>query len=98
MDALNPNTVSSGAMACPKLEEIVLIPRTGTEIDIKNVTDVAAARIPGGTKLRTVRIGGKDKLNPKDVLELEKHVLNVERVSVVDEVESDSEDSDEDFW
>ena len=98
MDALNPNTVSSGAMACPKLEEIELIPHTGTEIDIKSVIEVAAARIPGGAKLRTVRIGGKDKLNPKDVLELEKHVLNVERVSVVDEVESDSEDSDEDFW
>ena len=98
MDALNPDTVSSDVMPCPKLEEIVLIPHTGTEVDIESVTKVAAARAFGGAKLRTVWIGGKDKLNPRDVLELRKHVLNVECDPVVDEVDNDSDDSDEYFW
>ena len=100
MAALGSNTTSSGVVTCPKLEEIILIPCTGTEVDIKSVTKIAAARFSGGVKLRTVRIGGGDKLNPGDVLELKKHVLNVECLPVIDEVkvDSDSDDSDEDFW
>jgi len=97
MAALGPDTASSGAVPCPKLEEIILIHYTGTEVDIKSVTEMAAARVSGGAKLRTIRIGGKDKLNPGDALELKKHVLNVEYLPVVDEVNSDSDDSDEDF-
>jgi len=100
MAALGSNTGSSVVVACPKLEEIVLVPRTDTEgINIESVTKIAAARASRGTKLRTVRIvGGKDKLDPGDVLELRKHVLNVEYDPVVDVVDSDSDDSDEDSW
>ena len=95
--ALGPNAASSGFVACPKLEEMVLIPRAGTEIDIKSVTKIAAARASGGARLKTIKIGGEDKFNPWDVLELRKYVSNVEWDPVVDVVDSDGDDSDEDF-
>ena len=99
MAALSPNMDASGAVPCPKLEEIILVSRTDAEdIDIKSMTKIAAARASRGAKLRTIRIaGGKDKLDLGDVLELRKHVSNVECGPVVDVVDSDSDDSDEDF-
>jgi len=100
MDALSPNTDTSGVVPCPELEEIVLVPRTDTEeIDVKSMIKIAAARASRGAKLRTIRIaGGEDKLNLGDVLELRKHVSNVECGPVVDVVDSGSDDSDEDFY
>ena len=99
MAALSPNTDTSGAVPCPKLEEIVLVSRTDAEdIDIKSMTKIAAARALGGAKLRTVRIVGvTDKLNIGDVLDLRNHVSNVECGPVVDVAESDSDESDENF-
>jgi len=98
MAALSPNMDTSGVVPCPELEEIVLIPRTDTEeIDVKSMTKIAAARASRGAKLRNIRIhGGTDKLDLGDVLELRKHVLNVEYGPVVEVVDSDSDDSDED--
>ena len=95
--ALGPNTgKASGVVACPNLEEVVLDLRIDTGIDVKNIAKIAAARASRGAKLRTVRIiGGKGKLG---LGELRKHVLNVECDPVVDVVDSDSDDSDEDFW
>ena len=100
MDALSPNTGTSGVVPCPELEEIVLVPRTDTEeIDVKSMTKIAAARAPKGAKLKTIRIvGGGDKLNLGDVLELRKHVSNVECGPEVDVVDSDSDDGDKNFW
>jgi len=99
MAALSPNIDTSGAVPCPKLEEIILVSRTDArDIDIKSMTKIAAARASRGAKLRTIRITrGKDKLDLGDVLELRKHVSNVECGPVVDVVDSNSDDSDEDF-
>ena len=106
MAALRPNT---GPLACPKLEEFVLVLRTATEaIDFKSLTEIAAARALRGARLRTVRIvGGRDEPNLGSMAELGKHVLNVEHEPLVDAVDSDSDessdsddsdDSDGDFW
>ena len=98
--ALHPNPGTSEVVTCPKLEELVLVPHTNVEeFDIGSVTEIAAARALRGAKLRTIRIvGGRDKLDPRSVLELRKHVLQVEydpEVGVVDDGESD--DSDEEY-
>jgi len=100
MSALSPNKDTSGLVPCPRLEEIVLVPRTDTEeIDVKSMTKIAAARVWGGAKLRTLRIvGGEDRANLRDVLELRKYVSNVECGPWVDVVDNDSYDIDEDFW
>ena len=106
MADLRPNT---SPLACPKLEEFVLVLRTSTEaIDFKSLSEIAAARASRGARLRTVRIvGGRDGHHLGNMLELSKHVLNVEHEPLVDVVNSDSgdssdgddsDDSDEDFW
>ena len=78
--ALHPSTSLSEAVVCPKLEEVILVSRSDREgFDIEGVVEVAAARASRGKKLGTVRIvGGGDVLDPKDVLELKKHVRHVE--------------------
>ena len=97
MAVLNPNMDTSGVVVCPKLEEIVVVLDSDTEeIDVESTTEIAAARASRGAKLRTLKIVGK--LNLGDVLELKKHVSNVECDLVVDVIESDSDDSDEDSW
>ena len=97
MAVLSPNMDTSGVVVCPKLEEIVVVLDSDTEeIDVESTTEIAAARASRGAKLRTLKIVGK--LNLGDVLELKKHVSNVECDLVVDVIESDSDDSDEDSW
>ena len=94
--ALHPG---AGVMACPKLEEIVLVSLKGTEtIDIERVIKIAAARQSRGAKLKIVRIVGlQAKIHPLDVLELEKRVLHVEYRPEVDVVDDHSDDGDEGF-
>ena len=86
-------------MACSELEELVLIPRTDTEeINIGSVARIVAARTSRGVKLRTVMVvGGQDRVNLGDVLELRKRVLDVEYDPEVRIVDENGEDSDEKF-
>jgi hypothetical protein len=75
--ALHPNVSPSGVVACPKLEELVIV-LNGMTIDMKIVTGVVAARASRGAKLKSIRIVDKDKSAGTDVSELQKHVLHVE--------------------
>ena len=95
--ALRPN---AGVMACPKLEEIVLVSPNDTEkFDIESVIEIVAVRESRGAKLKTVRIvGWQDKFHPLDVLELGKRVPHVEYDLKVDVVDDRSDDDDEGFW
>ena len=45
---------------------------------MRSVIGAAAARASRGAKLKSVKIVGQDKLARIDVLELKKHVLDVE--------------------
>ena len=77
---------SSGVVVCPKLEELVLVlPSDRETLNIKNVIDLAVARVSSGAKLRTIKIASMhDKLDLVDVLELRKHVWQVEHCPWVD--------------
>ena len=94
--ALRPSTSSSKIMACPKLEELVLIFHPDSKaVGIKNVIGMAAARASRGKKLRAIRIvDSRDEIDPGDVLELKKHVLRVEHCPgiVGSTVNNDEED------
>jgi hypothetical protein len=94
IDALCPNMSSSGVI-CPKLEELVF--RTGREeFNIGSVIAMAAERASRGAKLRIVRIlDERGKVDPGDVLELGKHVVQVEYGPEVDVVNDDSDGSNE---
>ena len=98
MGALHPGTSSSKVVICPKLEELVLVPRSDSEVfDIESVTKMAAARATGGAKLRTVRIADtRKKLGPWTASELRKHVSHVECGPDVGGINDDSGDSDGD--
>ena len=78
--ALHPDRSTPGPVVCPKLEELILVlHNNGGLFDIKDLIDMATARALEGAKLGTVRIiGGDDKFDPGDALELMKHVLCVE--------------------
>ena len=92
---LNPNTNSSNAVFCPKLEEIVFVPCAGREFNIGRVIAMAGARASRGMKLRTVRIiGGQNKVNLVAELELRKHVSHVENGSEGDVVSDESDEED----
>ena len=101
--ALHPNQSSSETVVCPKLEELVLVLRTNSEtFNIKDLIKMAAARALGGAKLRVVRIIVRQgELAPDDVLELRKHILDLEYVPGVDTVDNsdaimdDSDDIDD---
>ena len=97
LEALHPNTSSSKVMACPELGKLTIVLRTdGEEFDPKLVIGIAAVRVERGAKLGTVRIvGGQDRLDPGDVLELRKHVSHVEYGP--EAVDSDSGGSDEEY-
>ena len=99
MANLHPDSGPWGVVACPKLEELIFVPRTDTEeFNIKRVVDIVEARASRGAKLRAVRVvGGQNRLSPEDVLELRKHVSQVEYDPGVDVVGSDSDDSDEEY-
>ena len=61
INALHPTT-SSEDMVCPKLEELILVLRTGGEVvDIKDVIRMAVARASRGAELKSVRIISRDK-------------------------------------
>ena len=75
--ALHPTMSSSGVVACPELEELVIAPDRRA-FDMESVIEVAAARASRGLKLKSVRIAAQNQPARTDVLELEKHVLNVE--------------------
>jgi hypothetical protein len=98
--ALDPSISSSGFVVCPRLEELVLVLHLkGETLDIKNVIEMAAARASSGVKLRTVGIvSGQDELDLVDVLELGKHVWEVEHGPGVDVVDEDSDASAEEEY
>jgi len=77
--ALQPATSSSGVMACPKLEELVLVLRLRENVPyIASLINMAAARASRGEKLRTIRIVEGQGKADLDVSELKKYVWNVE--------------------
>ena len=77
VQALHLTKSSPRTLACPELEELIIVPDGGT-LDMESVTEVAAARASRGAKLKTIRIVGQDQPARADVLELEKHVFHVE--------------------
>ena len=89
--ALDPSMGSSGVAACPKLEELVLVPRPDVDpFDLNHVIGMAATRALRGAKLRTVRIFDWRPGHEHDlagILELRKYVWHLEygpEVGVVD--------------
>ena len=94
--ALHPSMSSSGVVVCPQLEELAIEHRR--RFDMKDIVRTVAARASRGAKLKTVRIvSGRDELDVVDVLELGKHVWEVEhdpRVDVVDEHSDSSAEED----
>ena len=88
---LQLNMSSSEVAICPELEEFVIVPDEGT-LNMKSLIEMAAARALRGAKLKTIKIVGRDQPARTDVLELEKHVLDVE--SAGPEVDGAYDDSD----
>ena len=86
--ALHPAMSLSGTVVCPELEELVIVLGSRT-LDVRSVIGAAAARASRGAKLKSVKIVGQDKLARIDVLELKKHVLDVECGPEVDETDGD---------
>ena len=96
--ALDPDTNSSNALTCPRLEELVLCIHRKDGFDVESVARMAAARTSRGAKLQSVRIVslGRGDPIPVDVSELSKHVSHVEHgCKGVDEDDDDSDDSDD---
>jgi hypothetical protein len=92
--ALHPTMNSSGAVVCPKLEELAIV-CYNTTLDMKSIVGVAAARASRGAKLKSIRIVSQEKFERADVLELEKHVLNVECGPEVDGASGEGDSVDE---
>ena len=88
---LQLNMSSSEVAICPELEEFVIVPDEGT-LNMKSLIEMAAARALRGAKLKTIKIVGRDQPARTDVLELERHVLDVE--SAGPEVDGAYDDSD----
>jgi hypothetical protein len=86
--ALHPTMSSSGTVVCPELEELVIM-LVGRTLDVRSVIEVAAARASRGAKLKSVRIIGQPTFARIDVLELKKHVLDVECGPEVDGADGD---------
>ena len=79
-DALQPRAGSEDVV-CPELEKLVLVPRS--DLEAKDVIGMAVARELRRVKLKSVRIATHDKVEEADVLELKKHVLQVECVTTL---------------
>ena len=96
--ALDPNTSLPNVVVCPKLEELIIVPRNGLAgFDVGSVTEMARARASRGVKLRVIRIlSGQNKLDPGPELELRKYVWHVEYGPEADVVSDDGDGSDED--
>ena len=75
---LHSSVSSSGAVVCPRLEEVFI--GHGLVFDIKEVVGMVAARVSIGVKLKLVKLVPMSKVvySPLEVLELKKHVLHVE--------------------
>jgi len=75
--ALDPSMNSSGDVACPRLEELVIM--DDRDFDFKGVVRTAAARALRGVGLKTVRTfsPSKNAFPQPDMMELEKHVSHV---------------------
>jgi hypothetical protein len=97
--ALDPIVHSSGVVVCPRLEELVLVLcPDGETLDIKNVTEMAAARASRGKKLKSVKIISQDESVQIDVLELRKHVSNVDYTPEGDSANDEPDSSDAEDW
>ena len=59
INALDPSRCSTGALVCPKLEELII--ECEEEVDIERVIRMAKARALRGARLKLVRIASKDK-------------------------------------
>jgi hypothetical protein len=90
--ALHPTMSSSGTVVCPDLEELVIV-FNGGSLDMRAVIEVAAARASRGAKLKSVKIQviGQDKFARVDLLELKKHVFDVECSPEVDGTDGDGD-------
>jgi len=99
--ALNPTVGPSRIMVSPKLEELVII-LDREEFDIRSVIEAAEVRALGGAPLRTIRVVDRkadSEVDPADLLELGKCVLDVvnyQRSS--DEESEDGESSVSSSW
>ena len=80
--ALHPDMRPSRIMVCPNLEGLVLNLNIDKEdLDIRSVIEMVEVRASRGAKLRIVRIIDRNagpKVDPADVLELRKHVWDVD--------------------
>ena len=94
LDALGSGNSSSGVMACPRLEELVIV--VHWLFDFTHLLQTAVARAAGGAKLKTVRISKRPgtAFPHLDILELEKHVSHV-KLECEDDSTDGSIDSDE---
>jgi hypothetical protein len=94
VDALHPDENLSGVVACPQLEELVIV-ANGWTVYMESVIEVAAARASRGVGLKSVRIVGYSQPAQADVLELEKHVLHVECDLAVSGANNEGDGNDE---
>jgi hypothetical protein len=94
VSALHPDVGRSGVIVCPKLEELDIVLDRET-VDVKNVIGVVAMRASRGAKLKSIRIVRQGRFAPVDVLELKKHVLDVECGPEADGADDDNDDIDE---
>jgi hypothetical protein len=92
--ALLPDSSLSGDVVCPELEELVIAVDDWAGY-MKSVIEVMAARASRGLKLKSVRIFAKNQPARTDVLELEKHVSDVECGPEADETDDEDDDIDE---
>ena len=77
LGALDPSFSSSGAVACPRLEEIAIVAHS--KFDLQHILRAAEARALGGMKLKAVTIAKPPAivLPQFEILELKKHVMHV---------------------
>jgi len=95
--ALDPGADPSGVVICPKLEELVLVPRFNEELrDIEGLVGMVATRASRAAKLKSVRIHTRGRAVQFNASGLEKHVLHVERGPGVTVADDDMDSSDED--
>jgi hypothetical protein len=91
--ALDPRMSSSGVLVCPELEDLILVlRRNGETLNIKDVMEMAAARALRGAKLKSVRIASREEFTQIDVVELRKHVWQVEHGPGVGPIEEEDEE------
>ena len=77
--ALHPTMSSSGVVACPELEDLVIV-LNGMTLDMTSVIGVMAARASRGSKLKSIRIVGPEFMRTDLLEQLKKHVLRVDYV------------------